>query len=346
MRHGRDDHSHSHDHSHPHDHRHDHAHGHARGHAHGRGGGDARGASGASRALTLALAFTGTFMVVEFVAGHLTGSLALLADAGHMLSDVGSLSLALFATWIGRRPRSPQKTFGYRRTEVIAALVNGATLGLIAVLIALEAVERFAEPRPVVGEGVVVVGSLGLLVNLASAWILHRRGSDSVNVRAALAHVLGDALGSVAAITAGVIVLTTGYVQADPALSLLVAALLLWGAWRIVGETTHILMEGTPPGVDVSEIEQAIAAVPGVAAVHDLHVWSITSGEAVVTAHVVLRTGHHGTEVAHAVGEVLERRFHLQHVTIQPERARPGLVQVGLRPRPSPGEPGPPGEAD
>lgn len=299
------------------------------GHDHSHAGHDHGHASPAG-VLAFALALTSAFIAVEFVAGYLTGSLALLADAWHMVSDAGSLALALGASVLAKRPRSVRKTFGYRRLEVLAALVNGVLLGVAAVLIVFEAVERLQDPQPVKGLGVAVVGTLGLLVNLASAWILMRGAKGSVNVRAALAHVLGDALGSVAAVAAGLIVYFTGATQADPILSMLVAALLLWGAWRVITETGHILMEGTPEGLDPASVERTIREVPGVDSVHDLHVWSITAGEPAVTAHVILAEGGwHGDQVAQAVCVALERRFHLHHATIQPEQPPPRIVQLG-----------------
>lgn len=270
------------------------------------------------------------FIAVEFVAAHLTGSLALLADAWHMVSDAGSLALALGASVLARRPRSVRKTFGYRRLEVLAALVNGVLLGVAAVLIVFEAIDRLQNPQPVKGLGVAIVGGAGLAVNLAAAAILLRGAKGSVNVRAALAHVLGDALGSVAAIAAGLIVYFTGETRADPILSMFVAVLLLWGAWRVVSETAHILMEGTPEGLDPADVERTIREVPGVASVHDLHIWSITAGEPAVTAHVVLEDGGwHGEEVAQSVCSALERRFHLHHATIQPEPPPRRIVQLG-----------------
>lgn len=304
---------------------HVHSHGaHDHGHDHGHGS--------PARILAIALALTTTFIAVEFVAAHLTGSLALLADAWHMVSDAGSLALALGASVIARRPRSAQKTFGYKRLEVLAALANGVLLGVAAVLIVIEAIERLRTPEPVEGLGVIVVGAAGLFVNLLSAWILMRGAADSVNVQAALAHVLGDALGSVAAILAGAIVYFTGATRADPILSLFVAVLLLWGAWRLVRETAHILMEGTPAGIDPELVERTIRDVAGVDSVHDLHIWSITSGEPAITAHVVLSDGGwHGEDVAQAVSRALERRFHLHHATIQPEPAPRRLVQLGRR---------------
>lgn len=303
------------------------------GHDHHHAGHDhTHGRDSPAGVLAVALGLTTTFIAVEFVAAVLTGSLALLADAWHMVSDAGSLALALGASVLARRPRSARKTFGYRRLEVLAALANGVLLVVAAVLIVLEAVERLQQPQPVEGLGVAVVGSLGLLVNLASAAILVKGAKTSVNVRAALAHVLGDALGSVAAIAAGLIVWLTGETRADPVLSMLVSLLLLWGAWRVISETAHILMEGTPEGLDPVLVERTIREVPGVASVHDLHVWSITAGEPAVTAHVVLEEGGwHGDQVAQAVCQTLERRFHLHHTTIQPEPPARRIVQLGKR---------------
>lgn len=303
-------------------HSHSHSHGAHEGHNHGHGS--------PAKLLTAALVLTTTFIAVEFVAAHLTGSLALLADAWHMVSDAGSLALALAASVLARRPPSVRKTFGYRRLEVLAALANGVLLGVAAVLIVFEAVDRLNTPQPVKGMGVAIVGGAGLAVNLAAAAILLRGAKDSVNVRAALAHVLGDALGSVAAIVAGLVVHFTGETRADPVLSLFVAALLLWGAWRVISETAHILMEGTPEGLDPAVVERTIRDVPGVASVHDLHIWSITAGEPAVTAHVVLEDGGwHGEEVAQAVCNALERRFNLHHATIQPEPPPRRIVQLG-----------------
>jgi cobalt-zinc-cadmium efflux system protein len=319
------DHHHDHGHDHSHEHEHDHEHGRAHDHSPG------RTSATTQRALASALALTATFMVVEFVAGHLARSLALIADAWHMLSDVGALSLALFATRLGGRPRSARKTFGYKRFEVLAALANGVLLGAAAVLIVSEAVQRLRAPTDVAGLTVVGVGVAGLVVNLSAAWLLHR-DTHSVNVRAALAHVLGDALGSCAAIVAGLVVHFTGENRADPLLSMGVALILLWSAWRIVSETAHILMEGTPAGFDPVAIEQALLEVPGVASVHDVHVWSISAGEPAVTAHVVLEPGPwHGVLVAREAAQQLEQRWGIRHCTIQPEPPDPGLVQLGRR---------------
>lgn len=314
-------HSPGHDHDHDHDHsRHGQGHGpHGGGHAHG----------GGLRELLLALGLTGSFAGVEFAAGWLARSDVLVADAWHMVSDAASLALASFAAVLALRPRSARKTFGYRRLEVLAALANGVFLGVAAGFVVREAILHLQSPPEVDGRVVVAVGALGLAINLLSAWFLHRKAGASVNVRAALAHVLGDAAGSAAAIVAGLVVLVAHEPRADPALSLVVAAILLWSAWHLVSDTAHILMEGTPEGLDPAAVEAAIRAVPGVASVHDLHLWSITSGEAAVTAHVVLAAGgHHGVEVAQSVCRALEERFGLRHATIQPEPAAPAIVQL------------------
>jgi cobalt-zinc-cadmium efflux system protein len=329
MNHG--DHSHDHDehhHGHEHDHAahdHDHAgHGHAHGHGHHAHTADLK-------ALAVALGLTALFMVVEFVAASYLGSLALAADAWHMLSDVGSLGLAAFATTLAGRPRSVRKTFGYRRFEVLAALANGVLLGVASVLIVREAWERLWTPPSVGGTGVAVVGAVGLLVNILSAWFLQARSQGNVNVRAALAHVLGDALGSCAAIAAGLIIHFTGETRADPILSVVVSFVLLWSAWRVISEATHILMEGAPEGFDAAEIESVIGRVPGVASVHDLHVWSIASGIPAVTAHIVMAEGaYHGEQVAQSVCAALKRQFEIEHATIQPEPRPPGIVRLGV----------------
>jgi cobalt-zinc-cadmium efflux system protein len=315
-------------HAHDHDHLHDHEGAHAAGH---------HEHTADLKAILVALALTFAFMGVEFAAAAMLGSLALAADAWHMLSDVGSLGLAAFATTLARRPRSVRKTFGFRRFEILAALANGVLLGVASVLIVHEAWTRLWNPPDVQGTGVAVVGAIGLAVNLLSAWFLHARSHGNMNVRAALAHVLGDVLGSCAAIAAGLLVRFAGMPRADPILSVVVSCLLLWSAWRIVSEATHILMEGAPEGIDPIEIEKGICRVPGVASVHDLHVWSIAAGMPAVTAHIVLAEGaYHGEQIAQAVCALLERQFGIEHATIQPEPRPPGIVRLGIPSPPPP----------
>lgn len=296
-----------------HDHHHDHH--------------DALRASPARR-LALALGLTASFMLVEVVAGLLSGSLALLSDAGHMLTDAGALAVALFAQRLAARARTGQRTFGYRRAEILAALINGAVLGMSSLWIIVEAAGRFREPPEIHGLPMLVVAVLGLIINLVSAWILMRGAHGNANVRAAAAHVLSDALGSVAAIVAAGLVLGPGWHAADPVVSILISVLILWGAWRLVRDAVDILMEGTPPGIDPGALDELICATPGVASAHDLHVWCISEGFPVVTVHVVLDGTGHGTDVASQVAARIQTRFGIEHVTVQPEAPDPRIVPV------------------
>jgi cobalt-zinc-cadmium efflux system protein len=269
--------------------------------------------------LGLALALVALFAVVEVVGGLLAGSLALLADAGHMVSDVGALGLALFALWYARRPHDERRTYGYHRTEVLAALTNGGLLLVLGAWIVTEAFERLRSPTEVWGGTMMLVASAGLVVNLVAFLILHRRGEENINLRGAVLHVIGDTLGSVAAITAGILVWWRDWRWADPALSLFIALIIGWSAVRLVRESVDILMEGVPPGLDVKEIEASIAAVDEVLEVHDLHVWTISSGIHALSAHVRVADPGRGPEVILRIDRVLEDRFGLTHTTIQVE---------------------------
>lgn len=279
--------------------------------------------------LFLALALTAGFSVAEVVVGFWSGSLALLADAGHMVGDSLALALSLVIAVIAARPRSREKTYGYRRAEVLGATVNGAALIAIALFIVLEGLGRLASPPEVRAEGMLLTASLGLVVNGVVAAVLVRSAKSSINVRAALFHVLGDALGSVAAIIAGLLMWFWDLRLADPIASIAIATLIFVGAIRLLRETTHVLMEGAPQGIDLAAVERTIADTEGVASVHDLHCWSITPGDPILTAHVVLLAGHHGVEVAREVGRRLNEAFRFHHVTIQPEA--PALLLVALR---------------
>jgi cobalt-zinc-cadmium efflux system protein len=281
------------------------------------------------RALTVALVLTGAFMFVEVVVGFWSGSLALLSDAGHMLNDTAALGLSLVVAFIAARPRTQKHTFGYRRAEVMGALINAAALGVAGILIVVEAIERLVEgSHHVEGFWLLLTAALGLCVNLIAAWILAARGGESINVRAALFHVLSDALGSVAAIIAGGLVIALGWTIADPIASLVIALLILYGAFRLLRDTTHVLMEGAPKGLDVEMLEKTIAATEGVSEVHDLHVWSLVPGEVLLSAHVVIKSGTHGTDVARLVGERLHAEHHIDHATIQPEAPEPAPVPI------------------
>lgn len=286
------------------------------------------GERSAKQALSLALGLTASFMVVEVAVGVWSGSLALLADAGHMLADAGALVLAIVAQHFADKPRTDRSTFGLRRAEVLAAFVNGIALSFVAVVIIKEAIERWLAPVAIHGQPMLATAVGGLLVNLLVAWLL-MRGQSNLNVRAALAHVLTDALGSVAAILAALAVLLWGLTRADPLLSGLIALLVAFSGWRVLRETTTILLEGAPEHLDVAAIERAIAACSGVASVHDLHVWRISERFDALTAHVTLARGHHGTDVCRQVAECLKSQFGLGHVTIQPESPPPDdLVTV------------------
>jgi cobalt-zinc-cadmium efflux system protein len=273
------------------------------------------------KALALALALVACFMVVEVVVGVLADSLAVLADAGHMLSDAASLILALFAAWLAARPPTPQRSFGYRRAEILAALANGVLLVVVAIWIFVEAVRRLSDPPDVVGGWVLVVGVIGLAVNLAAAGVLRRPGSRSLNVRGALLHVLADLLGSVGVIVAGLVILTMGWELADPLVALLIAVLVLASAWRLLGESVGILLETTPRGMTAEDVGRAILAVPSVVQVHDLHVWTITSGFPALSAHVLVDPGADCHAIRRQIEAVLRERFDLEHTTLQVDHA-------------------------
>lgn len=266
------------------------------------------------------LALTGTFMVLEAVGGWASGSLALLADAGHMLTDVGALGLSLLTAWIAQRPANETKTYGYLRWEILAALVNGAALFGIAGWVVLEAMHRIQHPEPIRTGLFFAVAAAGLLVNLFSLALLHGSREGSLNARGAYLHVMGDALGSMGALTAAAIVWLTGWTVADPIVSIALSLLILVGAWRLLRESTDILLDAVPGHVAMAEVQRRILGVPGVAAVHDLHVWTVVSGVVAMSGHAVVPdlVAHPGvlegirTEMA-ALG--------ISHVTMQLEVA-------------------------
>jgi cobalt-zinc-cadmium efflux system protein len=279
--------------------------------------------------LTLALALTSSFMIVEALAGFYANSLALLADAGHMLADAGSLSLALLAQHWSQKPRTPRSTYGFIRAEVLAAFLNGIALALTAAFIVREAIGRFFEPRAVMGEGVLLTATLGLIVNLIVAAILMRTRAHNLNLRAAFLHVVMDALGSVAAMLAGLAVILFGMYRADPVLSVLIAGLVAYSGWSILREATSVLLEVAPRHLDVAAIERTILDCPGVRSVHDLHVWRVSDRLDALTVHVTIEEGTHGTEVSRCVAAALRREHRLTHVTVQPEAPPPDeLVDI------------------
>jgi cobalt-zinc-cadmium efflux system protein len=305
-------HSHPHDHDHHHDHDHDHDHHHDHSHQH-----DYRELG--RRRLLMVLALTASFMVVEFVGGWISNSLALMADAGHMLSDAAALGLSIFALWFSKRPATSTRTYGYMRIEILAALVNGATLIAIAAAILWQAYERFRVPEPVEGQLMMVVAGAGLLVNIVAAFLLHSSSGHSLNVRGAYLHVLGDLLGSVGALVAAAIILTTGWLLADPVISVIVALLILASSWRLVRESVDVLLEAVPAHIDMSEVHAVLMRIPGVDTVHDLHVWTLTSGFLAMSGHCVIRDPTKHRETIDAVHEAMHTKFGISHVTVQIE---------------------------
>lgn len=279
---------------------------------------------GRDRRLLVALLMTASFLVVEVVAGFISGSLALLSDAGHMLTDAGALGLALWAQTLARRARTGRRTYGYKRAEILAAAANGIVLAVAAIAVIVEAIRRFGSPPDVQGGAMLAVASLGLLVNVAAAWILSRGETKSVNIRAAAAHVLADAAGSVAAIVAAVLILGFGWTLADPIISVVISCLIIAGAWRLLRQASNVLMEGVPSSIDVAALDLAVRQTPGVKEVHDLHVWSIAEDVPVVTVHVIIEPGYHGVEVARDVAARLHEAIGAAHVTVQPEAGPPG----------------------
>jgi cobalt-zinc-cadmium efflux system protein len=302
----------------PHEHAH-HAHaGPAHDHAHHDHRHLTTGGSDSTRRLAIALAITAAFLVAEVVGGWVSNSLALLADAGHMLTDVGALALSLFVAWFSRQPATPRKTYGYLRWEILAALINGAVLLMASGWIIWEALQRLRTPEPIGGTLMLVVAALGLVVNAVSAWLLHGSQHESLNIRGAYLHVVSDLLGSVAAIVAAVLVGQLGWLVADPVASLLMTALIVRGAWRLVREAVDVLLEATPKHIELDRLRGAMAAVGGVREVHDLHVWTLTSGVVAMSAHAVApdATEHHRVlrDLHAAVA-----RFGIHHATIQLE---------------------------
>jgi cobalt-zinc-cadmium efflux system protein len=280
----------------------------------------AQSAAGASaRRLALVLALVLGVLVVEVVGGLLTNSLALLADAGHMLTDAAGISLALLAIWFARRPATPQRSFGFYRVEIFAAVANAFILFGVAGYIVVEAIERFSAPPEVVGLPMLGVAVVGLIVNLASMRLLHRGAQASLNLRGAYLEVLGDLLGSIAVIVAGVVILLTGWNPIDPIASVVIAALILPRTWSLLREAVDVLLQATPKGVDLDEVRQHIRRADGVVDAHDLHAWTLTSGIHVVSAHVVVQPSADAARVLDELCACLADDFDFEHSTIQLE---------------------------
>ena len=289
------------------------------------------GAHGDRRALAAALALVVALLAVELVAGLVAGSLALLADAAHLLTDAGALALALFAARMAARPATPARSFGYRRAEILAALANGVALVALAIWIVVEAYGRLREPPEIAAGWVLAVGALGLAVNGVAAAILARGTRHSLNRAAALRHVLADALGSVGVIVAGAIVLATGWREADPLVSIVIAVLVVVSSWTILRDSVSILLEGAPRGIDAHEVGRTMAAAEGVQEVHDLHIWTITSGFPSLSAHVLVAPAADCHGIRLQLEHLLAERFGLTHTTLQVEHAVPQRVELTTR---------------
>jgi cobalt-zinc-cadmium efflux system protein len=285
---------------------------HSHSHSHGR-------AERSRRRLSIVLLLTAVYMLAEAAGGWMTGSLALLADAGHMLTDVAALALALIAIWFGSRPATPSKTFGYYRLEILAALINGVALVLISLLIFYEAYKRWAQPPQVKSGLMILIATGGLVINLICAWLLHGDHKDDLNMRGARLHIIGDALGSVGAIAAGALMWLYGWYAADPLFSSLIGLLIVWSSWHLIRESTNVLLEGTPAHINLAAVEDAILHTGGVTNVHDLHIWTITSGREALSAHVIHVETISQAELLKELRAKLQERFGVDHLTIQME---------------------------
>jgi cobalt-zinc-cadmium efflux system protein len=286
-------------------------------------------ASSASRysgRLAWVLSLTSGFMVIEAIGGLWTGSLALLADAGHMLTDVGGLSMSLLAVRFAQRPPTAVNTYGYFRTEILAALANGVILLLVAGSILYEAVRRLWTPQAILSGPMLIIALLGLGVNGLGMGLLHRGAGESLNLRGAYLEVCSDALGSIGVVVAATLIQTTGVYLIDPLISAAIGLFILPRTWSLIRHALHILMEGVPPHLDIREIEAAIATVPGVRAVHDLHVWTLTSGKDAMSSHVVVDQLAAGDRIIRELHKLLHERFGIEHTTIQIETE--ALVQI------------------
>ncbi|WP_102028981.1 cation diffusion facilitator family transporter [Salirhabdus sp. Marseille-P4669] len=289
-------------HSHSHDH-----HGHHHGH------------NANKKALLISFILIGTFMFIEFIGGLLTNSLALISDAGHMLSDAAALGLSLLAFKIGEKAANSEKTYGYKRFEILAAFLNGITLIIISIYIFYEAYHRFLEP-PNVSPSMMIIAAIGLIINIFVAWILMKGDTnENLNMRSAFLHVLGDLLGSVGALIAGLLIYFFNWNIADPLASVLVSLLILISGWRVAKDSFHVLMEGKPANIDIDHVEEHLMALPGVKSIHDLHVWTITSDFPALSCHLTVRGNADRDELLNQASKLLREHFHLKHTTIQLE---------------------------
>jgi cobalt-zinc-cadmium efflux system protein len=295
---------HKHDHDHEgHNHKHDHAHTHMSN----------------KRRLAWVLTLTAVYMIAEAVGGFLSNSLALLSDAGHMLTDVASVALAMFALWFSSRPATTKKTYGYLRFEILAALANGVALVVISLMISYEALQRIKSPESVAGVQVMLIAIGGLVVNAISAYLLHNASAENLNMRGAFLHVISDMLGSVGAIIAGILIWQFGWTISDPVISILMCLLIVFSSWQLIRESLNVLLEGTPSHISIAAVIEAIMQVQGVLNVHDLHIWTISSGNDAISAHVTIEAGASYKGTLASLQETLRSKFNIGHVTIQIE---------------------------
>ncbi len=279
------------------------------------------------RALLITFGLTLLYSLIEIIGGILTNSLALLADAGHMLADVSGLALALFAAWMSQKPATPAKTYGYYRVEILAALINALGLLLLSFYILYEAYQRFQAPPKVASLPMLVVATLGLFVNLIGIWNLHEGAKESLNVRGAFLEVVSDLLGSMGVVAAGLIMWKTGWYYADPIFSMLIGLFILPRTWKLLTQTINVLLEGTPTHIDISAVEQEMLKVLGVTAVHDLHIWTITSGIEALSAHIVVgetTEPQAASKVIETLAARVKEKFGINHITIQIESPQLG----------------------
>ena len=281
------------------------------------------------RSLTIALVLTMSYMVAEIIGGLASGSLALIADAVHMFADAAAIGLALLAMWISGRPVSITRTFGFQRTEVLAALLNALSLWLITAWIFFEAFRRFMDPPEVEGTLMLIVGAGGLVINIIVAWALHRSARESLNVEGAFLHVLGDLVGSIGVIVASVLIAMFGWFVVDPIISVVIGVLILAGSMRLIWKVSHVLMEGTPSHIDLHQLCQRMEREAGVTGVHDIHAWSITTGYDAFSAHVTTdrSTGETSDQMLSRLRAIAAQEFGISHVTIQLEDSPDGCAE-------------------
>lgn len=290
---------------------HEHSHGHNHNHVH----------NANKKALTISFFLIAGFMFVEFIGGYLTNSLALISDAGHMLSDAVALGLSLSALIFGARAATSSKTYGYKRFEILAALLNGIVLVLLSIFIFKEAIERLSSPPHVIGRGMMIISIVGLVINIIVAYILHFQGStkENLNVRSAFLHVIGDLLGSVGAIIAAILIMLFGWYIADPIASMIVSLLVLYSGWNVLKESVNILMEAKPSNIDSEQVISILKSIDGVEDIHDLHIWMITSDFSVMTVHLKVRTESDRDIILEKAKRSISKEFGIKHVTIQLE---------------------------